>query len=119
MDAEQTVARLGNGGGISPSTRVAMMVRTNQLELDNNVGGSFLDCFKGTDLRRTMISCLTWACQPLCGMAFTGSVVYFLQQAGMETSATFKVNIGVSCMALAGTCLSWITLTVSLLCVCG
>lgn len=114
-EAERAVARLGSSGAVSPSIRVAMMVRTNKLEIESNIGGSYLDCFKGTDLRRTEISCFTWACQPLCGLAFTGSAVYFLQQAGMDTSVSFQVNIGVSCMAFLGTCLSWIALTVSIL----
>lgn len=30
-------------------------------------GTSYLDCFRGIDLRRTEIVCGAWACQQLCG----------------------------------------------------
>lgn len=111
-DAKRVVQRLARKGDtVDPAQTVAMMVRTNQLEIDNNTQGSFADCFKRTDRRRTEIACLGWLCQVLCGMVFAGSPVYFLQQAGMSTNNTFQVNLGITFMAFAGTCLSWIALT--------
>ena len=49
---------------------VAMMVHTNELEQDMTRGTSYWDCFKGLNLRRTEITCITWAIQALCGSAF-------------------------------------------------
>lgn len=49
---------------------VAMMVHTNELEKDITAGTSYGDCFKGVNLRRTEIACVTWAVQALCGSAF-------------------------------------------------
>lgn len=42
---------------------VAMMVHTTALEEKITAGSSYLDCFKGTDLRRTEIVCMVWAIQ--------------------------------------------------------
>lgn len=44
---------------------IAMMIHTNELEKDISAGTSYLDCFKGVDLRRTEISCGVWMCQNL------------------------------------------------------
>jgi SP family general alpha glucoside:H+ symporter-like MFS transporter len=55
-----------------------MMIRTNEIELSNEVGGTYIDCYKGNDLRRTEISCIAWICQVLCGMVLCGNPVYFL-----------------------------------------
>jgi len=35
-------------------------------------GVSYLDCFKGTDLRRTEIVCMTWIAQTMCGSSLGG-----------------------------------------------
>jgi SP family general alpha glucoside:H+ symporter-like MFS transporter len=49
---------------------IAMMQHTNELEKSVSEGTSYLDCFKGCDLRRTEIVCLTWIVQALCGSTF-------------------------------------------------
>ena len=53
-DAEHVVVRLGVAEGISPSDRVAEMVRTIEIERASTEGASYIDCFRGTDLRRTL-----------------------------------------------------------------
>lgn len=111
-DAKKSVRRLAaKNSAVDIDATVAMMVRTNQIELDHSAGISYLDCFKGTDLRRTTIGCMTWMCQQLCGMSLCGQAVYFFQQAGMDSNNSFNMNLGVTFMAFAGTLLSWITLT--------
>jgi SP family general alpha glucoside:H+ symporter-like MFS transporter len=49
---------------------IAMMQHTNELEKSASEGTSYLDCFRGEDLRRTEIVCLTWVVQALCGSTF-------------------------------------------------
>ena len=72
-DARKALQRLTS----SPSETeldqtIAMMRHTDELEKELSVGSSYLDCFKGVDLRRTEITCLAWACQPLCGASLMG-----------------------------------------------
>lgn len=50
---------------------IAMMRHTDELEKEVSVGSSYSDCFRGVDLR-TEITCLAWACQPLCGASLMG-----------------------------------------------
>lgn len=46
---------------------VANMKLTNEHEKALSAGTTYFDCFKGIDLRRTEVACLTWACQNMCG----------------------------------------------------
>lgn len=46
---------------------LAMIIYTNALEQEAEEGTGYLDCFKGVDLRRTEIACVTWMCQQGCG----------------------------------------------------
>lgn len=64
QDAEKAVRRLQayDKDDLARKT-VAMMVRTNQLEMEMAGGTSFVQCFKGVDLRRTIIACMAYACQ--------------------------------------------------------
>lgn len=111
-DAERAVARLSSRKeNVDPAKTVAMMVRTNQLEIDADVGSQFWDCFRGADARRTEICCIGWVCQVFCGMALVGNAVYFFQQAGLNDSDAFSLNLGTTFMAMVGTLLSWVCLT--------
>ncbi|KAH7377545.1 MFS transporter [Cadophora sp. MPI-SDFR-AT-0126] len=73
---------------------ISMMVHTTALEEKITKGASYLDCFKGTDRRRTEIVCMVWAIQNLSGNSFSGYSTYFLQQAGLETSKAFDFSLG-------------------------
>ncbi|KAF2272710.1 MFS alpha-glucoside transporter-like protein [Westerdykella ornata] len=106
--AEKMVARLS-----SPAQRhlakqtVAMMVHTNELEKGLDENTSYLQCFKGIDLRRTEIACMAFAAQPFCGSSMAGTPTYFFVQAGLPTSLSFKMSIGGLGMASVGTIISW------------
>lgn len=87
---------------------VNMMIYTNELEKSNTSGTSYLDCFKGTDLRRTEIVCMVWAVQTLCGASsFTGYSTYFFEGAGLDVSSSFSLSLGQYGLGAVGTILSW------------
>ncbi|KAF2792111.1 sugar transporter [Melanomma pulvis-pyrius CBS 109.77] len=90
---------------------VAMMVHTNELEKEISAGTSYLDCFKGVDLRRTEIVCMTWAAQNLCGAGLMAYSTYFYQQAGLATSNSFNMSLGQYGLGFLGTLLSWVLMT--------
>lgn len=50
----------------SVANTVSMMRLTNEQEKTISEGTTFLDCFKGVDLRRTEVSCITWLIQNTC-----------------------------------------------------
>jgi SP family general alpha glucoside:H+ symporter-like MFS transporter len=86
---------------------VAMMVHTTALEEKITKGASYLDCFRGTDLRRTEIVCMAWAIQNLCGNAFSGYSSYFLQQAGLPESTSYDFALGQYGINMGGVIGAW------------
>jgi len=86
---------------------IAMMRHTDDMEREVSAGTSYSDCFKGVDLRRTEITCLTWACQPLCGASLVGFSAYFFQQAGLSTDIAFDFSMALYATAMTGVILAW------------
>lgn len=84
-----------------------MMQHTTALEEKITAGTSYLDCFRGSDLRRTEIVCMVWAIQNLAGNSFSGYSTYFLQQAGVPTSASYDFALGQYGINMAGVFGAW------------
>ncbi|KAH8722900.1 general substrate transporter [Phaeosphaeriaceae sp. PMI808] len=93
------------------SQKVSMMIHTNELEKSLDENTSYLQCFKGIDLRRTEIACMAFAAQPFCGSVMAGTPTYFFIQAGLPTSVSFKMAIGGLGMASVGTIASWLLMS--------
>ncbi|CAN9142553.1 unnamed protein product [Alternaria alternata] len=108
-EARKTLDRLVSApsGIVNNDHRLAMMQHTIALERKLKVGGSFLDCFKGTNLRRTEIAMLSWGGQILPGFIIQGYTTYFFTLAGLAPSDSFNLTMGVFGMAFVGTCASW------------
>lgn len=52
-------------------------------------GGTYMDCFKGTDFRRTGLAIFGSVLPQLFGLPILGDGPYFLQKAGMEDTTSF------------------------------
>jgi SP family general alpha glucoside:H+ symporter-like MFS transporter len=90
---------------------IAMMEHTNQLEQEISSGSSYLDCFKGVDLRRTEICTAAWVAQSICGSTFIGYSTTFYEQAGLPIVDAFDMSMGLYAIAAVGTLLSWWVMT--------
>jgi SP family general alpha glucoside:H+ symporter-like MFS transporter len=88
-----------------------MMIHTNELEKEASAGTHYLDCFRGTDLRRTEIACVVWMIQTLCGSGLQGYSTQFYEQAGISTVFSFDFNMGQYALGAIGTFLSWFLMT--------
>ncbi|KAK2749916.1 hypothetical protein FQN57_005333 [Myotisia sp. PD_48] len=93
---------------------IAMMVHTTALELKITKGASYLDCFKGTDLRRTEIVCMVWAIQNLSGNSFSNYSTYFLEQAGLETRHAYSFAMGQYSINMVGVFGAWGLMTLGI-----
>lgn len=91
--------------------QLALIRHTNEIEDEQQSGTSYLNCFQGTDLRRTEIVCLTWAAQIWAGTSLAGTPTYFFTQAGLSASNSFKFTAGGLGLACIGTIISWGLLT--------
>ncbi|KAF2172568.1 hypothetical protein M409DRAFT_17800 [Zasmidium cellare ATCC 36951] len=86
---------------------IAMMVHTTALEKKITKGASYLDCFKGTDLRRTEIICMAWAMQNLAGNSFSNYSTYFLTGAGVSEENSYSFALGQYAINMVGVFGAW------------
>lgn len=107
-EAEQSLKRLANGNeAVDTKAAIAMMVHTNNFEKELESGTSYLDCFKGVDRRRTEICAMVFAVQHGVGLGFSQYCTYFMEQAGLDASNAFKMNLGFNGLAFLSAVLSW------------
>ncbi|KAG9230496.1 sugar porter family MFS transporter [Amylocarpus encephaloides] len=116
-DAKKSLLRLtslNKETDFNADETVAMMVHTTALEEKITTGASYLDCFKGTDLRRTEIVCMVWAIQNLSGNSFSSYSTYFLQQAGLADSKAYDFALGQYGINMGGVFGAWFLMTCGL-----
>ncbi|WYZ43180.1 hypothetical protein EsH8_VI_000879 [Colletotrichum jinshuiense] len=89
------------------NAQLAMMVHTTKVESGISSDVSYIDCFKGIDLRRTEICCVAFAGQVMSGSSFAYTPTYFFTTAGMNVANAFELSLGAKGMAFIGTVLSW------------
>jgi hypothetical protein len=105
--ATRALRRLGYSG-----TRLDMQISQIQTTLDKAreeaAGATYLDCFRRSNLRRTIISIMPLAIQALGGVYFVASYgTYYIQLAGYSTAASFKLQIAQHGLSMAGNICSW------------
>ncbi|KAK4867746.1 hypothetical protein LT330_006701 [Penicillium expansum] len=115
-DAKRALVRLTSKsqGDFDPEETVSMMVHTTALEEKITKGASYLDCFRGTDLRRTEIVCMVWAIQNLSGNSFSNYSTYFLEQAGLSSSNSYSFAMGQYGINMVGVFGSWFLMTLGI-----
>ncbi|CAI7657198.1 unnamed protein product [Penicillium pancosmium] len=87
---------------------VEVMVYTNQLEQKVVKGASYIDCFKGHNLRRTEICCFTSITSIISGTTLMGNSTYFFEQAGMDPSNAFDLTMAQYAVGIVGIVLAWL-----------
>lgn len=104
-DARKALLRLTSRGNSSFNVdqSIAMMRHTNDFEkYTGTTNLSYVNCFKGTNLRRTEIACMVWVTQALCGLSLTGYAVYFYERAGLNSVDSFSLATGMYGVAIVG-----------------
>ena len=108
----------------NPEESLAMIERT--VEIEKHLGGTpqLIDLVKGTDLRRTIITCLMYASQNFAGNLIANQVrrlyplrtdlanviqaTFFFEQAGMSQSFSFQLSLINSCLGFFANACSWL-----------
>ncbi|KAK7948071.1 MFS transporter- SP family- general alpha glucoside:H+ symporter [Apiospora aurea] len=112
--AERSLKRLARREGFSQrdaDAAMALMIYTDEMEKQVATGTTYWDCFRGLDLRRTEIVCMTWMAQTMAGGAISGLSAFFFQQAGISAADSFKLGWGQNALGAVGTMASWLILT--------
>lgn len=97
--ARQSLARL-YGQDNSIDARLAHLQSGIRHEMELSKGTSYLDCFKRTDLERTLTAILITMGTGLVGSAFLAQNIYFLILTGLNAIHAFDINIGGFALAL-------------------
>ncbi|KAI5304356.1 hypothetical protein KEM56_006598 [Ascosphaera pollenicola] len=116
-DAKKALTRLttrNSGTNFNVDETIAMMVHTNSLENEITKGATYLDCFRGTDRRRTEIVCMVWMIQNLSGNTFSNYSTYFLEQAGLSQADSYSFAIGQYAINVVGVFGAWTLMTLGL-----
>jgi len=106
-EALRSIERLGTESPEHAQQTLAMMERT--VEIEQKLGGTptLADLFKGTDLRRTLITCLMYASQNFAGNLIANQATYFFEQAGIGHNRAFQLNLINSCLQFVANACSW------------
>lgn len=106
--ANSTLSRLGYE---HPLKTLAEMQKTITFEEQKVDATTYLDCFQGSDLRRSEIAIGIFSVSQLVGVVFViGYSSYFFQLAGLSASSSFSMSVGVSVLGLMGVVCSWFLL---------
>ena len=97
-EALRSIKRLGRASKQNAEEKFAMMERTVEIEAKMGGAPSLLDLLKGTDLRRTIITCLMYASQNFAGNLIANQATFFFEQAGINTNFAFQLNLINSCL---------------------
>ncbi|KAJ6188652.1 hypothetical protein N7519_003560 [Penicillium mononematosum] len=109
-EARRTLLRLttAHEAGCNVDEIVAMMTHTNETEKYLGSGQmTYLDCFKGINLRRTEIACMIWVTQQASFSSSGTYAAYFYEQAGLSVQNSFTLAIGMYGVAIVGAIMSW------------
>jgi hypothetical protein len=105
--AEKSMVRL-YGAENHIEARLAYLQSSIQHETQAKSSATYVDCFKGTDLKRTLTVCLLFFGNGMIGTAFLSQNIYFLMLAGLPVIHAFDINIGGFGLALVITPLVWV-----------
>ena len=102
------------------------MERTVEIEAQMGGAPTLLDLIKGTDLRRTIITCLMYASQNFAGNLIANQATFFFEreqlpsdrfqawmmtdsraEAGISTNKSFQLNLINSCLQFVANACSW------------
>lgn len=108
--AAQSLRRTGYASGDAIERTLAHMEETIRREEQYAAHSSatYLDCFRGTNLRRTAIASVCYSGQFFSGInVATSYSTYFFQLAGVGNIQAFNLSLGLFGLGIVGNVLSW------------
>ncbi|KAM7213714.1 MFS maltose permease [Rhypophila decipiens] len=105
-DAEVVLRRLASEK-VDIGQTLAVIVETDRLEQELEMGSTYWDCFRGVNLRRTEISVGVYCTQVLSGIYLINYGTNFFNLAGLPTDQAFNMGIGFLAVGFLGTIVSW------------
>lgn len=88
--------------GIDTGKIVSLMIFTTNHEREIESGTTYAACFKGVNLRRTIIVMGIYSMQCLTGAPLRAWMTYFFTQAGLPADQSFNMTIVALSLAILG-----------------
>ncbi|KAJ4321899.1 hypothetical protein N0V84_005065 [Fusarium piperis] len=105
--ALKSLARLGSKGEEGQKRLAAINKTLDEIKAETE-GATYFECFRKSNLRRTIISIAPLCIQSLSGIVFAASYsTYYIQLAGYSTSESFKLQIVQQAISMIGNIMSW------------
>ncbi|KAL2109143.1 hypothetical protein VUR80DRAFT_2941 [Thermomyces stellatus] len=108
---ESAAARALHKLGVSPADmpkRLAIMRFTLAQVREETSGVTYMECFRLSNLRRTMISIAPVAFQAFTGITFVNAYfTYYAQLAGYSTAESFRLQVIQQALCMIGNVFSW------------
>ncbi|KAB5578749.1 hypothetical protein GE09DRAFT_1090899 [Coniochaeta sp. 2T2.1] len=105
VEAEASLRKLARKGhDVRPTLFFIEQIDRRDRELDEGTG--FMECFRGTNLRRTVIASIVYAAMNVTGVTMVLNSAYFLQVAGVDAKTAFNLSLGIQGVIVAGSLLS-------------
>lgn len=106
--ALRSLRSLGYTAEESAEQRLALIKFTLEEVRAETEGVAYLECFRYSNLRRTIISVSPLSIQALSGVLFIASYsTYYAQLAGYSSKMSFKLNITLQVVSMFGNICSW------------
>lgn len=100
----------------NPDNVIAMMQHTDEVEKQLNNGRrvrndlTYVECFRGTNRRRTEIASMVFMSQNLCGLPLLGFAAYFYRSIGFSIERTFDLTLAMHGVAVVACLISHVLL---------
>ncbi|KAG1729525.1 maltose permease, partial [Suillus paluster] len=108
-EARNVITRLG-GPTIDADMQLQQIQDTIELEDSYAASARYIDCFKGVNLRRTVVAMMVFVLQQSAGVVFVlGFSTYFFELAGFATTNAFNLGVGVTAIGIVGNLLTFYT----------
>ncbi|KAI6711895.1 hypothetical protein JHW43_005560 [Diplocarpon mali] len=94
--ARAALLRLASGHypGFNGDDTIAMYRYTDEMEKKSSAGSSYLDCFRGVDLRRTEVVGCSWLSQTFVGSTMMYFGTYFYIRNGITAERAYQLGCG-------------------------
>lgn len=105
-EAAKSLRRTGYADDVDNT--LAHMKETILLENESSSGATYLDCFRGTNRRHTLICAMAYSGQFLSGINLASSYyTYFFEPAGVSTDHAFDLSLSLFGLGVVRNVLSW------------
>lgn len=105
--AGRSFRRLGYSH-IETTKKISQAQLAADIAKQETAGATYMECFRKSNTRRTIISVMPMAINALCGIYFVGSYsTYYIQLTGVSTEESFILQIVQQILSMLGNIGSW------------